>query len=386
MPIYEYYCHICQKRISILWRTFSMAEAGQPVCSDCKGKLLTRQYPWSKSDIKPSLNAPSSLSSFSASLVASQGIVETLSISEKADSQSPLIPQSHSLWQVREPTDNSDPTPHENTQSLLGVEGWRLLGASLRGRSHAHEGKYREDDFAMAASETGHIVVVADGAGSARLSRVGAHLAVDEVIHQLENQEEFPKNADTIKQRTQDALENTLQRLSREALRRGIPLRDLATTLLILWHKLEAGNHHVITAQIGDGAIAAWSPTQGIIPLARPDHGQFAGETQFLISVSPTDIANKIHIESARVPSDTQIFLVMTDGVADDFFPPDRMLSKIVKALPPVLDTNNSDAEEQLLDLINYKNKRGSFDDRTLVVLAAPDANAVVKDLLCKSN
>jgi putative FmdB family regulatory protein len=44
MPIYEYRCHDCRRRVSIFWRTFSEAEEGKatPVCPRCGGANLTR--------------------------------------------------------------------------------------------------------------------------------------------------------------------------------------------------------------------------------------------------------------------------------------------------------------------------------------------------------
>ena len=42
MPIYEYRCHSCRRKVSILWRSFSEAAAGQPVCPHCGGRDLTR--------------------------------------------------------------------------------------------------------------------------------------------------------------------------------------------------------------------------------------------------------------------------------------------------------------------------------------------------------
>ncbi|MGC8825700.1 MAG: FmdB family zinc ribbon protein [Anaerolineae bacterium] len=42
MPIYEYVCHDCRRRVSIFWRTFSEAEAGTPQCPRCQGTRLTR--------------------------------------------------------------------------------------------------------------------------------------------------------------------------------------------------------------------------------------------------------------------------------------------------------------------------------------------------------
>ncbi len=42
MPIYEYRCHDCGRRVSIFWRTFSEAEEGTPACPRCSGTNLTR--------------------------------------------------------------------------------------------------------------------------------------------------------------------------------------------------------------------------------------------------------------------------------------------------------------------------------------------------------
>lgn len=42
MPIHEYYCHDCKKRVSVFWRTFSEAEEGKPICPRCGGENLTR--------------------------------------------------------------------------------------------------------------------------------------------------------------------------------------------------------------------------------------------------------------------------------------------------------------------------------------------------------
>lgn len=42
MPIYEYRCHNCKRRVSIFWRTFAEAEESTPVCPRCDGTELTR--------------------------------------------------------------------------------------------------------------------------------------------------------------------------------------------------------------------------------------------------------------------------------------------------------------------------------------------------------
>ncbi len=42
MPIYEYTCHDCQRRVSLLWRSFADAEGRTAVCPRCGGEHLTR--------------------------------------------------------------------------------------------------------------------------------------------------------------------------------------------------------------------------------------------------------------------------------------------------------------------------------------------------------
>lgn len=42
MPIYEYRCDDCRRRVSIFWRTISEAQAGSATCPRCGGSELTR--------------------------------------------------------------------------------------------------------------------------------------------------------------------------------------------------------------------------------------------------------------------------------------------------------------------------------------------------------
>ncbi len=42
MPIYEYYCFDCRKKVSIFYRTVSAARDAEPVCPVCGGQRLHR--------------------------------------------------------------------------------------------------------------------------------------------------------------------------------------------------------------------------------------------------------------------------------------------------------------------------------------------------------
>ena len=43
MPIYEYFCHDCQRRVSLLWRSYADMETKEPSCPRCGGSHLTRR-------------------------------------------------------------------------------------------------------------------------------------------------------------------------------------------------------------------------------------------------------------------------------------------------------------------------------------------------------
>lgn len=42
MPIYEYYCYDCKKRVSVFFRTMSEASDEAALCPSCEGKKLKR--------------------------------------------------------------------------------------------------------------------------------------------------------------------------------------------------------------------------------------------------------------------------------------------------------------------------------------------------------
>ncbi len=42
MPIYEYYCSDCRRRVSLLWQSFADAERRDAICPRCHGKNLRR--------------------------------------------------------------------------------------------------------------------------------------------------------------------------------------------------------------------------------------------------------------------------------------------------------------------------------------------------------
>jgi len=262
-------------------------------------------------------------------VVAFQELSGTYNVGEESESieaapSPPDLAFRHQLWQEKEPEDKDDHVEHQEAISLPGISGWRLIGASRRGLLHAHEGRYREDTFAIAVEAGWHLVAVADGAGSAKLSRVGAKTAVQATLRFLceslnQKGEDAKGDVSALQEALRQALALAAAELEQEASRRSTAVRELATTLLILAHRPTPEGHDVVTAQVGDGSVVAWSPSRDVLALAKPEQGQFAGETQFLTNaLGPSELAARVRVEEG-LPKDARLFLVMTDGVADDF-------------------------------------------------------------------
>lgn len=275
-------------------------------------------------------------------------------------------------WQEVEPTDPTDPVPHMTHRLLEGVDGWRLAGASRRGKMHAHHGTYREDAFAMDVVGPWHLVAVSDGAGSSRLSRVGSRLAVETAVARMKEivQTEPNLSPEKLRRALAEALLAAHEAVQQEAKQRGLPVKEFSATLLLLVHGVGRDSHVIGSIQVGDGLIAIKYRDGTIEPLAERDSGIHGGETYFLTS-QPVEV----WLERGKVrllEEPPELLVAMSDGVADDFIPYKRHLPVLFGTLEKVTAREegfrDGDEDQVLLQLIGY-DKRGSFDDRTLVML-----------------
>ncbi len=113
-------------------------------------------------------------------------------------------PDAKLLWKNLE-SDRNDPYwKEDNITQFAPIDGRHILVSCKRGRAHANVGSFREDDFAFKDLDTGwSLVVVADGAGSAKISRKGSAIACNSVV------EYFTGNAESMK--AFDELYNNMQ-------------------------------------------------------------------------------------------------------------------------------------------------------------------------------
>jgi serine/threonine protein phosphatase PrpC len=174
---------------------------------------------------------------------------------------------------------------------------WRVAAASVRGSSHERTGAPCQDAHAWALlSEELLVAAVADGAGSAPLSEVGATVAARAAVEFARRKlvpQEILDGAmeDTAwKEFLKDSLEVARNAVELEASSRSAPVPDLATTLLLA----VARKDFIAAVQIGDGAIVAGEANAGLVSITRPVQGESLDETVFLISEGSLERAEPV--------------------------------------------------------------------------------------------
>jgi serine/threonine protein phosphatase PrpC len=281
-------------------------------------------------------------------------------------------------WQNLEPKEINDPTPH-SLKFLSDYNNYLGIGASIRGKYHAHNGLYREDSFKFGHSNGWIIVAVADGAGSAKLSRVGSTLACKILVEYLELHLERcdivasddglqPSEAflTDIRSILVDAVTASQKKLIEESSARKIETKELASTLLVAIHKKWKDWHFIAGLQIGDGSIVFWDGKDTVRKLGNADSGQYASETVFITSKgNDQNLVNRVFFFLWK---DIKSIALMTDGVADDFFPEEKMMPEMFRAIQDKFADTKQGLDTSLLDWLGYE-RRGSFDDRTIAII-----------------
>jgi len=287
------------------------------------------------------------------------------------------------IWKELDP-DPAAPyqVEHVVKEALSPPGNWRLIGASRRGKLHAHKGIFREDSFALGETHGWHLMVVADGGGSNAYSRVGAKLAAEIGIKTMQDVIEHAstESLSDSNQLCQNALENAVvhawKALEAKAKEMEWTFADLGTTFLaVMYRPVE---NLVGVVQIGDGLLAAETKDGATRVLAEPDVGTTASVTWFLTSKHWKEWQPRV--QTMKLDAELRLLAAMSDGVADDFIPFDLHLRVLFDNLKQKVLTEPQ-PEDALLAFLNYE-KRGSFDDRTLALIYQPGSAATAEPVL----
>ncbi len=302
-------------------------------------------------------------------------------------------PDPKSLWKIIEPAaDSIYPKAHLD-QSLIKADNYSIAAASRRGRSHEHAGSHRDDDFFITHDQESawSVMIVADGAGSAKCSRYGSKLAVDVAGKYIKENllsdfgvrmttalDGWYQEDGTAKSMGEQfyylfhkAGELAVKAIEQEAKENNFSPKDYSTTFLAAVVKKVEGETFLATFWIGDGAIAAYGPRGSIRLMGTPDSGEYAGQTRFLDRSTLSDPGCAKRGAVGRY-ADIKSVILMTDGVSDPRFETDNGLADAKRwdalwdEIKPCLDA--TDPEVMLVDWLNFFSQ-GNHDDRTIALL-----------------
>lgn len=317
-----------------------------------------------------------------------------------------INPDPQSLWRTLDPPENSEFRKPHRAGGYHNKDGKITTWASVRGRSHAHEAGHRDDDCRVAEFADGwRLLVVADGAGSAKLARLGSTVAVETSIRSLRQQlesEEIVKWLDDAAKRLAQAGDSekpnglkgweVLVKAAFEAQRAifdkarelDTDERDFGTTLLICLSR-DVGTTSVIGVfSVGDGIVACLGKAAPQLRLLSvPDSGEFAGQTKFLTNrdlfLAESKPYSRLRVAVTDRPS---MLIAMTDGVSDPKFSSDEsmadpdcwreMVEELTRPLSQMAaEPDNTEAAplQQWLDFWAV----GHHDDRTIALCMDQD-------------
>ncbi|AZA77743.1 protein phosphatase 2C domain-containing protein [Chryseobacterium sp. G0186] len=306
------------------------------------------------------------------------------------------------LWK-NIPSDKTADFYKEDEVSLKGkFSDKKIVVASKRGRSHAHEGKFREDDFAVnELPAEWNIVSVSDGAGSALAAREGARVATTsinqffnspEVLDKIEKNITIMYSSEYSEKEQNEAYQNVIRllyegvvqvhtTLDNTAVENAFSINDLHATLIFALVKKFSFGYVILTFGVGDCPINLIRNDFSQVKLLNPmDVGEFSGGTRF---ITMKEIFND-HIVSRfgiTCVNDFSHLVLMTDGIYDPKFLTENKLEdpESWKIFFNDLNGNNDDCtkvdfvndseiDQQLLHWTDFWS-RGNHDDRTLAII-----------------
>lgn len=242
-----------------------------------------------------------------------------------------------------------------------------VIASRVRGKKHKHDGSNCDDWFETASDGDIIYIAVADGAGSRKFSGIGARAACRAVCGYLKYTfEKSVIGGQLISDLSPDlkdekcisackVLANTVQESVKKAysavesafysrvtdsayseiLGKTPDMDDFSSTLLVavvIPLENDSEKRLVISCQIGDGAIILVNTAEifekSVKLMGKSDSGDFSGETDFLTSekmIESASLAMRTHVSI----DSSNILMLMTDGVADDYFPHESQMQRL---------------------------------------------------------
>lgn len=249
----------------------------------------------------------------------------------------------------------------------LGQKLWRVASASVSGTRHKEQGRPCQDAHHWKiTSENALIAGISDGASSVPLGMVGADIASKTGVEYICQQVTMTGlEIDLLPKLFTDAFELVQTALKDEASMREVPVRDLATTLILMI----VTPNFAAAAQVGDGAVVVGNTEGDFIALTKPQSGEYVNQTNFITS---SDALSALQINVWQ--GDVAQVSGFSDGIQmlslklPDYIPYKPFFSPLFQAMRDSAD--EASANEQLIEFLNSSRIAERTDDDLTLLLA----------------
>ena len=317
---------------------------------------------------------------------------------------------SRAAWQTNPATDLWYPEKFKNKllaikyhqyQDNYGIErraanGWHIIGATRRGKKHAHDATYREDAFANETTDKFTVLCVADGAGAYPYSRIGSQYATNELVHHLSSQltrgaekqthREHVQFIGFLAQKLEKSIHYVINSLDKYAKKNDVSPKDFRCTLLTALFYHDERHQVVLLNQIGDGAICIYNKETGETEKlgGEGESGIHSGEVSRFVP-DKESLEMNFHVLPEGRMKDVDGIMLCSDGIEDPFYPMEKNSAHIFQQFyngvkPGELAGLGITQEEQLhvygnptegASLENWMTfeKKGESDDRTMLAM-----------------
>jgi hypothetical protein len=193
-----------------------------------------------------------------------------------------------------------------NNTNLL--YNWKIISDSVSGLDHENSGTPCQDaNYSKILRNKILVSAIADGAGTALMGELGAKIAVQSAVRnvRIKSIEIDKLDDEKWKEILIGSFKSAQEAIEKEAKEKGMAVRDLATTLILVI----AYPGFVVAGQIGDGEVIL-ANNENLITLTKPQNGEYINETTFIVL---PDALDTIQIKFWR--GDFTNIAIISDGL-----------------------------------------------------------------------
>ncbi len=259
---------------------------------------------------------------------------------------------------------------------------WRAIARSSIGTSHQKQDMPCQDYGGCKILNDVIVGAVADGAGSAKYSDIGAKLAVKTALEYLTEVEEWlqdpkhfwqltekPFSEEEAKELFANTVKKVVTALEQQAASDGYSVDDLACTLLVV----VATPNWVAAMQIGDSFVVVRCQQEDHQLLFQPDKGEYINETTFVTSAKALDTM-RVCVRSGK----QEFICAATDGLErvairmSDWTPFAPFFKPLEEYLREINDPEQED--EYLMSFLDSDRLNTRTDDDKTLLLCLYDS------------